>query len=130
MNTKLLMTLSSLFMLATGLAFSFFPQEFLSTFSQPDSPLITLILQLLGALYLGFAMLNWMAKSNLIGGIYSRPVAIGNFMHFLVAGLALLKAVPGLEIPQLWGLAVIYVIFAAAFGFVVFTHPKAVKAEV
>ena len=117
-------------MFATGMAFSFFPQEFLTTFNEPASPLIMLILQLLGALYLGFGMLNWMTRNNLMGGIYSRPVAIGNFMHFLAAGLALLKAAPGLEIPQIWGLAVIYTGFALAFGFVVFTHPKAVKAKV
>jgi hypothetical protein len=130
MNTKILMTVSSVFMAATGLAFSFFPQEFLQTFHETGSPLMLLILQLLGALYLGFAMLNWMAKGNLLGGIYNRPIAIGNFMHFLVAGLALLKTVPGLEMPQLWGLTIIYGGFALAFGLVVFTHPKAVKAEV
>ena len=129
MNTKILMSLSSIFMFATGLAFSFFPQEFLKTFNEPISPLIILVLQLLGALYLGFGTLNWMAKNNLIGGIYSRPVALGNFMHFLVAGLALIKAAPGLGIPQIWGLAVMYAAFALAFGFVAFTHPKAVKAE-
>ncbi|MBK0404316.1 hypothetical protein I5M27_15065 [Adhaeribacter sp. BT258] len=128
MNTKLLMTLSSVFMAATGLAFSFFPQEFLTTFNEPASPIMMLILQLLGALYLGFAMLNYMAKGSIMGGIYNRPIAIGNFMHFLVAGLALLKSTPGLAVPQLWGLAVIYAGFALAFGFVVFTHPKAVKA--
>lgn len=128
MNTRLLLISSSIFMAVTGLAFSFFPEEFLKTFNETGSPLNLLILQLVGALYLGFAMLNWMAKGSLLGGIYNRPIALGNFMHFLVAGLALLKSAPGLAIPQLWGLTVIYAGFALAFGFVVFTHPKAVKA--
>ncbi|MFC5270696.1 hypothetical protein [Adhaeribacter terreus] len=127
MNPKLLMIASSIFMAANGLAFTFFPQEFLQNFNQPASPLIVSILQLLGALYLGFGMLNWMAKNLLIGGIYSRPISMGNFAHFLVAGLALLKAAPGLKLPQIWGLAVIYIVFAAGFGLVAFTHPKAVK---
>jgi hypothetical protein len=130
MNTKILMRLSSLFMFATGLAFSFFPQEFLATFKEPASPVILLILQLIGALYLGFGMLNWMAKGALLGGIYNRPITIANFMHFMVAGLALLKAAPSLGIPQIWGLSVIYAVFAVAFGLVMFTHPKAVNAEV
>lgn len=130
MNTKILMTVSSIFMFATGLAFSFFPEEFLKTFNEPASPLILLILQLIGALYLGFGMLNWMAKGALLGGIYNRPIAIGNFMHFLVAGLALLKGASDVGIPHIWGLGVIYAGFAMAFGFVVFTHPKAVKANV
>src|SRR5688572_33243137 len=130
MNTKILMSLSSIFMFASGIAFTFFPQEFLETFKQPASLILHLILQLIGALYLGFGMLNWMAKNNLLGGIYSRPIAIANFMHFLVAGLALVKAAPGLEIPPIWGLTVIYGGFAIAFGLVVFTNPAAVKTTV
>ena len=124
------MVLSSIFMFVSGLAFTFFPQEFLETFKQPASPILLLILQLIGALYLGFGMLNWMAKNSLMGGIYSRPVAMGNFMHFLIAGLALVKAAPGQEIPQIWGLTVIYGGFAIAFGLVVFTNPAAVKTAV
>ena len=50
-----------------------------------------IVLQLLGGLYFGFGMLNWTAKGNLTGGIYSRPVAMGNLTHFVMGGLALLK---------------------------------------
>jgi len=50
---------------------------------------------LLGALYVDFAMLNWMVKGSLIGNIYNRPVAVANFTHFLVGGLALAKGVMG-----------------------------------
>ena len=117
-------------MFVSGIAFSFFPQEFLQIFNQPGSPLILLILQLLGALYLGFGMLNWMAKGALLGGIYHRPIALGNFMHFLVGGLAKVKTAPGLELPQIWGLTVIYGASAIAFGLVVFTNPAAVKTTI
>lgn len=129
MNTKILMMLSSIFMFASGLAFSFFPQEFLTTFNEPSSPIMLLILQLIGALYLGFGMLNWMAKGALIGGIYNRPIAIGNFMHFLVAAFALVKGSSVIDIPHIWGLTAVYAVFAIAFGLVTFTHPAAVKTE-
>src|SRR5204862_7388254 len=33
------------------------------------------------ALYLGFAVLNWMGCVVLFGGIYGRPVALGNLCH-------------------------------------------------
>ncbi len=81
----------------------------------------TIVLQIVGALYFGFAMLNWMSKANLIGGIYNRPVAVGNLTHFFIAALALLKL--SAKNPVLIGVAVIYSIFAIVFGYILFTHP-------
>ena len=49
---------------------------------------------------------------------------IGNLLHFTAAGLALVKALmaePSLRV--LWPLALGYVLFAAAFGVVLFRHP-------
>jgi len=33
---------------------------------------------------LGFSILNWMSKASLIGGIYNKPLLIGNLLHFLL----------------------------------------------
>jgi hypothetical protein len=130
MNTKLLMSLSSFFMFAMGLAFSFMPEEILKLSGENGGPVTVLIMQLIGALYLGFAMLNYMAKGNLIGGIYSRPIAIGNFTHFLVAGLALYKGSSAfVDTTYLAPVVVIYVAFTIAFGLVTFMHPAAVKTQ-
>ena len=82
MNTKLLMSLSAVVMGITGIILTFFPQEFVSFFKMADTNII--LLQVLGGLYFSFAMLNWAAKANLTGGIYSRPVTIGNFSHFVI----------------------------------------------
>jgi len=88
------------------------------------SPGSELIVQIAGALYAGFAGLNWMGKANLIGGIYGRPVAIGNLLHFLVAGIALLKAAPhSAESALIWALAAVYAVLAASFAFIVFGNP-------
>ncbi len=125
MNTKLLMTASSVFMGLIGIALSFMPNEVLETFGQMPNETLTLILQLTGALYFGFAMTNWMAKAVLIGGIYSRPLSIGNFFHFFIAGLALVKTSfnSNTTSTYIFGLTVIYVLFAILFGYVLFTHP-------
>ncbi|MFZ1700527.1 MAG: hypothetical protein WAU71_06880 [Pyrinomonadaceae bacterium] len=81
-------------------------------------------MQLIGALYLGFAMMNWMAKSLVIGGIYARPLAMGNLVHFLVGALALIKFVFSTDTTWVvWGAAVIYSLFAVVFAIVLFTHP-------
>jgi hypothetical protein len=126
MNTKLLMTTSSVFMGLIGIALSFMPNEVLETFGQDPNEILTLTLQLTGALYFGFAMINWMTKAFIIGGIYSRPLSIGNFSHFFVAGLALLKAsINGnTTSAYTYTMTIIYVLFAILFGYVLFTHPK------
>jgi hypothetical protein len=126
MKTKALMSLSALLMAVLGLCASFLPQEILSySGADPGKGLGVLLIQVVGALYLGFAMLNWMARANLIGGVYSRPVAMGNFVHFAVVAITLLKAIPGNSgsAPIIAGAAV-YTAFAVWFGLVVFTHPK------
>ena len=128
MNTKLLMSCSAAVMGITAIAFTFFPQEFASYFKLPDASII--LLQLLGGLYFGFAILNWSAKGNLMGGIYSRPVAIGNLAHFVVGGLALLKFVTrNTTASCVWIAVILYSVFAIFFGIVVFTSP-AMKSKI
>jgi hypothetical protein len=125
MNTKILMTASSVFMGLIGIALSFMQSEVLKALGQMPNHTLNLTLQLLGALYFGFAMTNWMAKTALIGGIYARPLSIGNFSHFLIAGLALVKAAFSSNTTSIYiyGLTSIYVFFAILFGYVIFTHP-------
>ncbi len=123
MNTKLLMTVSAIILGMTGIVLSFFPQEVSNNlgFGGTDS----IILQIMGALYFGFAMINWTAKANLIGGIYSRPVAIGNFTHFIIGGLALVKLLfNNITLPYIWIAAIVYSIFAILFGYIFFTNPS------
>ena len=124
MKTKALMSLSAILMAVLGIGTSFLPQEILSYSGADPRDLGVLLVQVIGALYLGFAMLNWMARANLIGGVYSRPVAMGNFLHFAVVAVALLKALlGGMSAAILLVGAVIYSVFAVWFGLVVFTHP-------
>jgi len=125
MQTKLLMSLSALFMAVLGLGASFGPLEILGHYGFSGGGPDVLIIQVAGALYLGFAILNWMARASLIGGIYGRPVAIGNFMHFAVAAVVLLKAVTaGFRSSEILVASATYSAFAVWFGFVVFTHPS------
>lgn len=115
-------------MAALGVVGSFLPQESLARLGVRPDPPVVLLMQIGAALYLGFAILNWMAKGVLIGGIYSRPVALGNFLHFAVVAIILLKAwfagFRPIEIPI--G-AAIYSLFGVWFGLVLFTHPIRTK---
>lgn len=127
MNTRVLMTASAIVLGSTGIALSFLPQEAAVLWGLPAET--ALLFQLLGAAYFGFAMLNWMAKANLIGGIYSLPVALGNFAHFLIGSLTLLKLCMNnaTTVPvYLWLNALAYGLFALLFGYVLFTSPRKV----
>lgn len=124
MNTKFLMMASAITMGIAGVLFTFLPAEILDYTGSASADLNILFLQLLGALYLAFAILNWMAKANLIGGIYSKPVAMGNFVHFFIAGITIIKsAFANQAVVGLWVGAITYSIFAIMFAIVVFGNP-------
>lgn len=121
LNTRLLMSASAVYTGLLGLAAALFEEEILSLFGAPADGFSVVLVGVVGGLYIGYAVLNWMARGNLIGGIYSRPVAMGNFAHFLAVSVLLVQRVP--SSPHAVGLAVpagLSVIFAAAFGWIVF----------
>ncbi len=125
MSTKLIMTLSAGIFGIAGFTLTFTPERLIHYLQVETSNPQLLIMQLLGAFYFAFAMLNWMNKASLMGGIYNRAVAMANFTHFMVAGLALIKAAissPELPIAFLVA-ALIYAFFGVAFGIILFRHP-------
>lgn len=78
--------------------------------------------QLLGAALLGFAALNWLARAAPVGGIYGRPILMGNFFHFFMGSLLLLRAViGGLGSPMLWAALALYAVGLAAVALRLFT---------
>lgn len=128
MNTKILLSASAIVMGVAGITASFAPAEFAAAAKLPLDGGLPLLIQLLGALLFAFAMVNWMARGSLIGGIYNRPVAVGNLTHFLVGGLALAKAVIGGERRGIFVVAaVVYAVFAIAFAVALQRSP--VKGE-
>lgn len=127
MNTKILMIVSAIFLMILGVGFTFLPQEIAEYLNADTNPISLLFLQILGGLYLGFGLLNWMAKNSLMGGIYNRPLVTGNLVHFLVVALALIKHVGKYNanvFAIMLSLTVIYSIFAVSFGYVMMNNPK------
>ena len=131
MNTKLLMTLSAVVLGALGMTLSFLPEEIMTYLNVESNPITILLLQLLSAFYLGFGILNWMAKGTIIGGIYNRPIAIGNLMHFGVGAIALIKIIARIQIGSetIIILTVSYVVLALCFSYVFFNNPSKVSDE-
>lgn len=121
--SKLLMIVSAAFMAAAGLMLTFAPHELLGASQGGQHAALLPAMQLLGALYLGAAMTNWMSKSNLVGGVFGRPLAMGNLGHFGIGAMALVRIAAGSD-ARFWPLAVLYVVLAAAFGIIAFFPPK------
>ena len=125
MNTKTVMTSSALFYAIIGIILSFLPNEIADYLNVEYNIITILFLNIMSALYLGFGILNWMAKGTLIGGIYNRPIAIGNLMHFGVGAIALVKVVSNIQTHSeiVISLTVVYVIFAILFVYIFRTNP-------
>ena len=123
--TKTLMIISAIFLAVNAFGFSFFPNEISILLTNHDNHIFTLILQILGALYLGFSYINWMSKNSLIGGIYNKPLLIGNTLHFLTASMAMIKLVFKFEnnLQLILPYTAIYCLFTLFFGYVFFSNP-------
>ena len=131
MNTKLIMASSAILLGIIGVGLTFLPQAILTYLNIGASKPLLLILQLLGGLYFGFAMLNWMSQWSVIGGIYNKPVSVANFAQFFVGGMALIKDMTSNpELPGVfWIIAAIYIVYAAIFGWLFCNQPVSKDTE-
>ena len=119
------MTASAVFFVVIGISLTFAADWVVTLLNIHTNLLTGIILQLLGAMYYSFAVLNWMAKGALIGGIYNRPILMANLAHFLIGGLALIKLVMNYhQLPWLiMVMTPIYLLFAFLFGLMMSRHP-------
>jgi hypothetical protein len=119
--TEIIMAVSGIAMIIIGIGITFFTNEIIKYLNFGSETF--LIFQIIGAFYFAFGMLNWQAKANLIGGIYSKPVAMVNFLHFFIVSISLLKS-SQFDSIFFTLLSVSYLIFALLFGYIFFTNPK------
>lgn len=80
-----------------------------------------MLIQLMGALYFSFALMNWTAKDSAIGGIYARPVSLANFGHFFTGTLLLIRYILSntFNLP-ICIVTIAYAIYAVCFYWLVF----------
>ena len=123
MNTKILMMASAAAYGLIGLATLFIPQEILTALDLPLVEPLPVLIQLIGAGHFSLALTNWMAKNSAIGGIYSRPLAMGNLSHTFIGAVILGKYQLANEINGVVLIAFgVYAIFAALFWWLAFKH--------
>lgn len=72
---------------------------------------------ILGAALLGFASMNWIARHNILGGIYGRAVVAANQTHLTIGAIVLMKH--GLThggSAGYWALTALYLAGGVLFG--------------
>jgi len=83
-ETPLLPTLTALLSFLGAAVLLFAPDEVAEALHLSGA---SLPFQLLGAAWLGLAMLNWMSRGVSIGGIYARPLVVTNLAHTFPAAM-------------------------------------------
>jgi Na+-driven multidrug efflux pump len=131
MNTKVVTTICAVFLGIIGILLTFAPQEISLFFNLNLNKIVLLMLQVIGALYFSFAMLNWMIRGGVIGGIYNKPAVTANFIHFFIVAMALIKSIISDHSIHFvfWILAVVYTIFAGLYGFILQRHPRSIDKK-
>lgn len=86
---KLAVGVAAVCLATMGLALLFAGAEVAS--AVVASPVTEPFPSLLGAAMIAFASMNWIARHNLLGGIYGRAVVVSNQTHLTIGAILLVK---------------------------------------
>ena len=121
--SRIILTAYAVILMALGIGLDFLPQEAAAGIGLGGAPVTALLLQVLAAACMGMGFMNWLSKANPMGGIYSRPLALQNFLFSVVAAAALDRAILRGPVPS--GIRVaglVLTVSALAFGWLMFFH--------
>lgn len=91
LSTLALLSITAAFLGVVGASLTFLPAEVLAWGGgSPDRPTLV-VAQACGAMALAWAVLCWMSRKQRIGGIYNRPLALANTLHFSMGALMLVR---------------------------------------
>jgi len=122
-SSRILLSTTAAVLAAGGLALLFAPEAVLGLLGhQPFAPLWPM--QMLAAAWLGFAILAWVSRGSVAGGIYGRPVVLANLAHFMISALVLVRsALDGRFSLPMGVLLAVTAVLATAYGWRLFQGP-------
>jgi hypothetical protein len=106
--TQKLMITNGLLNGITGLALIFLPADLLVLVDDSTSRLAILITSLLGAALFGIGMLNYLGRNAIFGGIYGKPILMGNLVFHTVVAINMVKFA--------WGSGGVLALISAVMG--------------
>lgn len=74
-----------------GTVLTFIPEELLLRTDGKAGEAAILLVSVTGAAMLGFGMMNYMGRNAIYGGIYGKPIILGNLLFHTVAAVHLIK---------------------------------------
>jgi hypothetical protein len=126
MTRQAFMGLAAGVSVVTGLSALLAPEQIAAVFGVTLDDAGLAQTRLLGASYLGYAVIVWFCKDGRDSAA-RRAIALGNVVSYALSAVVTIAAVVlGLAGIQSWALVVLEVVFTAAWGYVAFTD----RAEV
>lgn len=107
------MQASSLTLFAFGVIWRFFPDALVGGAS---SSAASVPVQLFGGTLMAFAVLNWIGRRAILGGIYGRPIVVANFALGMITAGTLMAATLSGRMSR-WGWALVCIFMLQAVGF-------------
>lgn len=90
--SKVLLISSAVINTVLGILFTFLPQETGQLIGASEmNGADLLLMQILGSALIGIAILNYMSRGTTIGGIYGKPIQLGNLIFHFATALGLIK---------------------------------------
>lgn len=96
-----------------GIAVAFAPDAAADALSLPAGAVVGAPLAAGGLM--GFAAVNWVGRGAIYGGIYGRPIVLGNFVHAMVLATTLVSLQLDRPTALGWSLAAACALYLAAF---------------
>lgn len=112
---------SGVLLAAYGLSCLFLPDILAEALGQPADASDALELSAAGPL--GFAAVNWAGRGAIYGGIYGRPIVLGNFLHGGILTLVLLGSQIQMSTAVGWALTAVFLCYWAGFTVLMFRPP-------
>ena len=124
MISSLLSRTSATVLLLGGVALLFASDVLLPALLPGFPPAAAWLGQLLGAAWLGVAVLNWLQRAAVRGGIYGRPVVFANLALYFISALSLRRGLLGGGAPRvLWLLLAALAGLAVSYGALLLRGP-------
>lgn len=119
MKTKTMLTVTAVLSLVYSLSMILMTAKFLEMRGMEPSATAMVLVRLLGAHILGYALLCWFGKD--LTGASVRPILISLLASFALACCVLLRAMTTLKMTSMgWSDVVITAIFALIYAYLVF----------
>jgi hypothetical protein len=124
MSLRNLLVVDAVIGVAFGVAFVVATGPLLSVYGITLDKPGTLVAQLFGAVLIGFAVLNWLAR-NVTEPEMRQAVVIGNLVGYVIGFvLSLIGQLGGIANAVGWSTVAIYLLFTLAFAYVQFLGPR------